>query len=335
MAWEIQKIEALLKKKLDEKGPTGEAIYGDYTGARRALDEDVLAEIKKKVPEMTDHGVDHVIHVLDNIYRLLENVIGELSEIELYALCVSTLFHDVGNIKGRDAHEKNISDIYNFVRGEKHNRYRAEKNAITAIAGAHGGKTRDGSSDTIKPLSSSMYLHKEAIRAKELAAVLRFADELAEGPQRTSAYMLDRHQYSEDSAIYHAYADMTNVIIDKGNGRIALDYFIDVTFKDDDLYVNSIKLSKMLIFIYQRIIKLDQERKYTKHYCNWISTFTNTSATLNFLINNEPIDLNLSPIILSDLVVPGEKTKNIDDEYPDYEADKLVGKIMTLAARGE
>ena len=124
--------------------------------------------------------------------------------LELYLLSVSILFHDVGNLHGRVDHHRKISSIYNACRHQEP-RFNTERTAVLSIAGAHTGCTKDGSKDTLRDVYPGSF-QGETIRGQELAAVLRLADELAEGPHRTSAYLLHHGGYKPASQIYHRYA---------------------------------------------------------------------------------------------------------------------------------
>ena len=68
----------------------------------------------------------------------------------------------------------------------------------------------------------------QLVRLRELAAVLRFADELAEGPQRTSEFMQEEGLYDSESQQFHDYANITNILIERQNSRIVITYEIDI-----------------------------------------------------------------------------------------------------------
>lgn len=328
--WNELKIEKLLEKKLKKEfGKTrGEEIYGDYTAARKLLVEDILDEIQRIEPNLTKHGATHVYDVLKKISKLLGDDIDNLSADDLYCLCVSALFHDVGNLHGRDEHNKKISDIYAYVR-KNDQKYRDEQYIVTRVCEAHCGCSEDGSKDTLKDVPTSYPLHENEVKPQMIATILRFADELAEGPQRTSAYMQARHLYAPDSRIHHEYASITKIFVDRGNGRIVITYDLEIKSKDGKLDTDAFPaLEELLNYVYKRIVKLDQERKYAKHYCLLLSPFKETSVQLNFWLDKNMLNIGLGAMILSDLVLPGDEEKDIPQRNKEYEINDIFKKIQ-------
>lgn len=338
--WRQRSIEIRLRDKLEghyglEKG---QECNANYISARRALVENILPEIKAMEPTLTDHSADHVANVLDNVEKVLGEDIEKLTPLELYILSVSVLFHDVGNLHGREKHNRNISSIYDFARN-KDASFGREKSIVLKIAGAHSGKASDGTSDTLKEVPLEMQLDGEKIRAQYLAAVLRLADELAEGCQRTSVYMLSEHKYDQNSKIYHAYASITDVCIDRPQGRIALSYLFQTITTGAGLVVMSSELSvplqDMLAFTYKRVSKLDEERKYTKYYCDWLAPFKAVSVRMDFWVGGNHVEVGINPVVLGDLVVPGEsRQKDIGERDAAYAIDTIVGRIVAAGQKG-
>ena len=70
---------------------------------------------------------------------------------------------------------------------------------VVRATSAHTGKAQDGSCDTLKEVAELDHLANRPVRLRELAAILRFADELAEGPQRTSEFMQVEDLYESES----------------------------------------------------------------------------------------------------------------------------------------
>lgn len=84
---------------------------------------------------------------------------------------------------------------------------------ITDIAMAHGGFNEDGDRDTIgslpyeNPPRISTGRTGE-VRVKKLAAILRFADEIADDNTRTSRFLVDTvGRVRPESEIFHVYAE--------------------------------------------------------------------------------------------------------------------------------
>ncbi|WP_282087156.1 HD domain-containing protein [Aquimarina algiphila] len=328
--WNTTTYEEKLGEKLKEQfgKERGEELYTQYTTARNTLVADnFFSEIKAKEANLTDHSERHICDVLNNVEKLLGEQIEMFTGIELYCLALVVLFHDVGNIEGRDGHNLNIADTYNFVR-KKEPRYNHERAVVIKAAQAHCGKAKDGGRDTLKDLDEVGNLEGEKIAFRDIAAILRFADELAEGNQRTSNFMIERHKYAEKSEIFHLYAQMTEVFIDRQGGRIVLTYNIDI----DSAQHNAESLKKLLEFIYVRIIKLDEERRYAKYYCDILVPFKKTSIQFNFSKDGLPTNLDIGKIEIHDrFPVPGEMDPDLEsfqNRFKELKIDDLLGSLF-------
>jgi len=323
---EILAIENFLGKKLKkELGPDkGSVYYSNYIQAKKTLVQEILPEIKKIEKNLTDHGPQHIDNVLDNAYKLLGEDIYNLSAFDLYTLCIIILFHDVGIIWGRKDHHKNISIIYDYVRKD-HNRFRDEKILVTTAVRAHTGEAIDGSKDTLKDIKNEDYfLDGNSIQLQDLAAILRFSDELAEGRQRTSNFMIENNLFSKNSRVFHQFSNITRISIARETNRIVINYDINIPA------LNKREISdfkELMKFCYNRIIKLDEERKYNKHYTNYLSSFKTTSAKFQIYVNDELRQLDLNPIILDDLTIPGQNSKSITEIDNNYVLEHILKKI--------
>lgn len=325
--WNPLRIESVLKDKLiDELGQiNGEERYSSYVEARRILLEQLLEEIKANQPSLSDHGPSHIADVLQKSYELLGNEIDQLTAIELYTLCVSILFHDVGNFHDRKRHNIRIAEIYDLVR-KKEPHFATERSAVLAIAGAHTGFCAKGSRNTLKSLQT-FGVFGSPVRFQPIAALLRFADELAEGPQRTSLMMQHFDKYEEESKIFHQLANVTAYTVDKANARIQINYSIYIEIDDEGkLFYEKVPLLELLGKITERISKLNEERVYCRYYCNWLEKYKEVSVNFQFIHEHEYVELGLEPLVLNDLIVPGEQTANLSD--PNYSASSLHQRLM-------
>jgi hypothetical protein len=309
---EIEKyLEKILKKELGQYD--GVNYFADYVKARHDLVEAILPNIKITEPSLTDHGASHVANVLKNAWQLLTyhdagkkmETIKKFTALDLYVLCLSVLFHDVGNINGRSNHNRKVLNVYNYVRNNS-SKYYDEKRLITKTAEVHCGETNTGSRDTLLDIGNELYpLSGNPIKLLEISSILRFADELAEGPQRTSDYLLRTDKITPESQIYHKYADITHIFIDRDGGRIVLRY--DINIKNETID----SLEKLLLYTYKRIMKLDEERKYAKFYSKYLAPFMQTEITFNFYNKeelSEELLLSIGRIILDDKCIPrGDK----------------------------
>ena len=337
--WTLSKFETRMKIALhDEFDEAGaDELFAQYVAARQVLLEDVFEEIRGTEPYLSDHGPRHIRNVLDNVDELLPPNENHFSAIELYLLGLSVLFHDVGNLEGRKNHNQKISKYYDHVRGGHSARFAGEKHLVVSAAQAHTGKAKDGSHDTINDVPDVLHLVGRPIRLRGISAVVRFADELAEGPQRTSHFLRAAGGYPKDSETFHDYAATTSIAIDRGNRRIALTYnLVFETYGARDAERLD-RLRKLLEFIYHRIAKLDGERKYARFYCpELLLPFGETSVAFNVQAGGEFQDLGLREIQLSDKVVPDERMRalpEIDDCFCSATVTERLRAILAEEAK--
>ena len=297
--------------------------------------EHVYPELKGIEPMVSDHSDKHIANVMKNVDHLLEDCYDELDGINLYCLGIIILFHDVGIIKGRKSHNKNIADVYNKVRNMQA-AFNQERNLIIRAAEAHTGiNAKDGSTDTLKDVTEIDHLHGYKVYLRELAALLRLADECAEGPQRTSDYLSRTDAYGPSSK-YHEYASITEPFIDKGGQRIVLTYNIDISSEK----INSGWVKTILEFTFKRILKLDTERKYCRYYTQKLFPFKKTEANISFSIDGIPQDLPLPPIILTDnvtlpLIEDAILVNEIEAKDPLYVIDSIVSALQKKIPDGQ
>lgn len=348
--WETLEIEQKIQTALiRDLGRThGDTRFGYYVTTRSHLLENVLEEIKAVQPTMTDHGPKHIRDVLQNIDDLLgdsigrwdrdkkELQVGALNGMELYILGLTALFHDVGNVFERSEHQKQIGLIYDSARPALNGfRNHEEKQITLDICKAHCGDGVDGSKNTLQFVAERSKLDRKEVRPKLIAPILRFADELAEGEQRTSHLMMRLHAYPKESIPFHLYASCSSVDIDRSHGRICLKYHIALSLPgEEEVEMNrnssticTTNLTEFLDFVYRRIEKLNQERQYAKHYCALLDIFKETSASLNFWYRGQPVPVDLPAIVMSDLVVPNDPQKSVVDRDNQYRPTDLVCKL--------
>ena len=285
--------------------------------------------IKGTEPSLSDHGIAHIFNVKHNVVQLLsdDGLIKGLTGIEMYCLGMLVLFHDVGNVFGRKNHRNRVAEVFDQIRG-KAKSFRHEKALVVKATKAHTGTAQDGSRDTLKEVDDREHLESKSVRLRELAAILRFADELAEGPQRTSDFMQDMELYDEGSRIFHEYASSTNIMIDRGHGRIILTYEITIEVESTDESRRE-HLFKFLDFVYKRILKLNQERQYARYYSKLLDPFKLTEVKFNFHCGQEILDTDLLPLRLTDIVVPGESTKEVAEIDATYDIKTLVADLLS------
>lgn len=302
-----------------------------YVRARTVLLENVYEEIRGREPNLTDHGPRHIQHVLENVFKLLEHDLDYFRPIEHYVLGLGVLFHDVGNLLGRRDHDKRIAQFYDHIRGE--DEYAQEKSVVVRISQAHSGKTRDGSLNTLADVPKTSQLDGWPVRAREVAAIVRFADELAEGPRRTSSYMRSHARYDPESAPHHDYSSATDIAIDKGNKRIAVAYQFNVV-TEKGIEEELSKLKEFLEFAYGRLGKMDLERKYARFHCSRpLDSFQNITVRLEVQIDGEYVDDPPLEATISDEVSLDDDPVLLSDRDSKWSPDTIADQIREEAGR--
>ncbi|MFT7009849.1 MAG: hypothetical protein ACJAXJ_004403 [Colwellia sp.] len=226
----------LLEKLLNKVGqhndlehfPTPESHYKKYCDITEQLRANVypkinagLASLSNRSGLYTDHSDSHfdlVVHYAglmlglntSNIDDIAKEVISDkwiLTPYEIYILLLSIRFHDVGNIYGREDHERMISKVINEFSITHLITNPIEAKKISQIGGAHGGKTPSGSKDTIGNLAESENFdgHIKDVKHKKIAAITRFADEICENRQRTGNIV--ESTIPVHNMVYHKYAE--------------------------------------------------------------------------------------------------------------------------------
>lgn len=320
--WIETELEKHMHQKLVEEfnEQIGTTYYSQYNIAREYLVNNIFSYIATVEPSLTDHSDKHIENVLNNVWYLIQGDLHKFNAIELYLLCLSVLFHDSGNINGREGHNKKIADIYSDVVGTNSARLQ-EKRLVTMIVRAHCGKSKRNNPDTLTEVDEKASLFSREIKVREIAGIIRFADELAEGPQRTSDYLIKCGKIDEASLIYHKYASITEIYVGKNDGRIAITYNIEIPVTDIDL-------ETLIRFVYKRIIKLDTERRYCKYYAPSLNNFKTTDVQINIL--DEGMDIaDLPKIQLEDKYILSEESieEMIYGRYPELRIESIVQKI--------
>lgn len=337
--WKQRPFEDETKKELD-KLVDGDTFWSRYTHTRDDIADNVLQWVASQVPGLSDHGVRHISNVIDNVGQVLGITsrgmvydgapIEQVAPFERLLLLMGALLHDIGNVRGRTGHNLVMTEVWrnsghlSFERWDP-----ADRRTIAALCRAHTGKARDGGDDTLKELTASpQYFLGDPVPLAKLAATLRFADELAEGSQRTSRFLLFQGLYAVESVDFHRYANSTRVTIDRANGRIALNYDIELTNpgfgEGADLRRN---LRSLLELIFKRVLKLEKERVYARHYApDWLA-FSETSVLITIERDHEPV-CDLEPLVLNDFNLRHDDGAWLSKVNPGYDVDQILGQIL-------
>lgn len=214
---------------------------------------------------LNDHGSDHVAMVVRRAGDLLFQGEGQwpITPYEAFILLLAIHFHDVGNYLGRSRHEERIDQVMRDLGSEFLGGDSIEQRMIKDVAMAHGG-TRNGSMDTIGQLS----YERTTPNVFLLAAILRFADELADDYSRTSRFLIKQDTkalYKGSEAYHHYSAALRRVTIDSTQRRIELRFELPADLTSRKLAKND---SRVFLFdeIRARLTKVHSEHLYCSQF---------------------------------------------------------------------
>ena len=246
----------------------------DYYRRFQGLDEHLNTKVHPHINNgaavkgdgwLTDHGTQHITTVIRRASELL--VDGEsllLTPYEAFLLLAAIHFHDVGNVFGRDKHEQQIARLMQELDDSLIGSDGIERRMIRDIATAHGGyaDTEGYDRDTIGRLSWEPAKSSREPRVQLLAAVLRFADELADDHTRTSRFLVDK-QLVQKSEIYHVYADrLRHVRIRPEDHKVVLQFELDVAHATKKYWKGRRK-----VYLYDEIVERSLKMHREHVYC--------------------------------------------------------------------
>lgn len=282
------------------------------------------------------HGKPHVDSVIKRASQLIETESCVLSAYEVYFLLTAVQLHDVWNILGRDGHEVQFREhsgrIEELLGDES-----AEKRVIKRIAEAHGGK-HNGDEDTIQHIIDEPVLN-QAVRAKFLAALLRFADEVADDSQRVSPFAIQVGSITPESLLFHKYSSsLQSVMIDAKGKAIELHY--ELTREDAQQEFQKNGHSWFLIEeILHRNLKMHRERIYCMRFLIPSIQIDSISTKINiYRSKNSAQSLFVIGYRLEDKGYPSASDSAIYKLCPElakwHEGEPLNGKSLIARIEG-
>ena len=220
---------------------------------------------------LTDHGSDHVQTVIKRVTALLDDPDNSnaLNGYEIFLLLCAIHFHDLGNINGRNEHEKRVSKMMKHV--ESHFGDNIEKLMIRKIAEAHGGRV-NGDLDTIVYLDHKIPVFGIDIRPRMLAAILKFADEISDDSNRANRVLMELDAIPKKSLIYHKYASsLHSVMLRESCKSVELNYVVNINEMCETipkLNPQTKKYKKVFLLdeIFERLNKMYLERLYCNRF---------------------------------------------------------------------
>lgn len=238
---------------------------------------------------LTDHGPKHVKMVIKRASEFLNNGpdINLLTPFEVLILLLSIQIHDVGNIFGRNNHELNSEIIIRQIGEGVSRQHKVIWDYVYAIAKAHKG-------NEIQKLNIEEYYLGQVIRPQFIAAILKFADELAEDRTRADRYNLISGNISKnrpEAELFHQYALALHSLSPDTESR-SIKFFFNIEgqlakrtfFKK--LKDGSIKECYLLDEIYLRTLKAHYERLYCMRFMRPEINFDLITVTIRIKLDN-------------------------------------------------
>lgn len=268
--------------------------------------EHIDAGLSANTPEhglYTAHNSEHfdeVVLYAGELLGVTEDGTGDLGlkPYELYVLLVAIRVHDAGNIHGREDHEKKCFFVLRNC-GAAAGEDDAEKKIIGNIAQAHGGKTANGDKDTIRTLNQSIGISRLSIRARLIASILRFSDEICESRRRANNYLIKYGNMPKHSELFHRYAaSITESSISLPDRRISLKYTINLkdAIRPWGCAISGEKTESFLVDeILERLEKMDRERRYCNIFSREIYTIDSIRASID-IVNDDYETIHQIPI---------------------------------------
>ena len=253
--------------------------------------------------------------------------IPQIDAYEGFLLLCAIQVHDVGNVFGREEHEKKCREILQR-QGSLILPDNPEIMEISRIAMVHGGAYGDDR-DTISALLPNTGLKARTIKPRFLAALLRFADELADDSTRADQEALDNGLMPQWSRIYHEYSrSLHSVSVDRPeNGPIGVSLFYEFS---DELATQTLEKNgkdKLLLDeIYDRTIKMERERRYCMRFLRPNISVDEIRVKITIqnsrnLIKNDVITYTLAEVGYPDTPVSG-RIKDFGEEIRNGKEEK-------------
>lgn len=305
---------------------------------REYIQSNITLGALQKEPDrlLTEHGTRHFDDLIVAISKLVSSKTCELSALEIFFLLAAAQAHDIGNILGRENHESAVHEVFNDAFKKTSYIDSSEKHTFLTIAQAHSGKD-EGDKDTInKLISHKVSHHDQQIRARELAAILRFADELCDSPSRALKYFLYKKKMPPKSEIFHIYAkSLDATVIDVKNKQINLTYKFDVSTasKKFNKGVNSkIKRVYLLDEIFERNIKMHLERIYCMRFIRSLVDINHIDVEIQIFTDDYKALLKRYDYRLIDRGYPSDKIR-IEDICENGKEKLAVNKGKILSGK--
>ncbi|MBZ0206903.1 MAG: hypothetical protein K8H89_11305 [Flavobacteriales bacterium] len=279
---------------LDEsKGKQAQFPHGEDYGYKYCVMSDALhtwvhPEVEKGAMIkdgglLTGHASHHVRTLQQRCGELLEGSSVNLSLLEIYILLVAAHIHDVGNVLGRKGHEVSAQKILELIGNGIVGQDKLVNQCAFQIAQAHKG-------NVLHILPSEDHVLGHPVKVLFLAALLKFADELAENYQRANNLMAALGELPPESELYHQYAQAVNTIKARPQSRdIIMMYNVDRLLMCKKFQKKDETIT-LLDEIHLRVLKTYAERVYCMKYLRPYINIDTIKVTIRIEENKQVVE---------------------------------------------
>lgn len=280
---------------------------------------------------LTDHGPEHIATVIQRASALCCKPKPVLNPYEVYLLLVGIHFHDVGNIFGREHHERKITEVMGKLDQTLIGSDKLQHRMIRDLAMMHGGEAvvgPPGNKDTIGQLK---YAATKTPRIPLLAAILRLSDELAEDHTRTNRFIIEG-AIPQEAEAYHLYADrLREVRVESDEHRVELVFEINEAIANRRVHKGK---DEIYLFdeILRRTIKTHSENVYCSRFMRHVIHIDHVRVTIKICSEDYMKVRDKLVYVLREQGYPSS-TATIADLCPDLQfktASELINHIKTL-----
>ena len=319
---ELVGIEVLLRTKLglEFTAEKSSEMFEGYRAARKKVLVNDSPYCKG------DHSVEHVQDLFEKMHAIVGPEAKGLSAIQLYMICLAGLFHEIGTLECNKSHKLSVSKAYDDVR-QGNWKYSQERSALISVISANSGFCKQVAGEDLLKKLQDHGLFDQRVNLRPVGAILRFADELLSSPKRTNRTVSVIENAVKDPQIIERINEVMDLTVDREHERICGTCSIRLELDENgDITDEKVSLNALLQGITERISRLNQERKYCSFYSSCIGGFKEISVDFEFVFDGDYLDHGIGPLILNDLVVPGQLLENVCE--PKYSVDKLMTKIQ-------
>ena len=264
--WLSQQPDACFPQHAGQRYPLRYEMVSEYLNhaVHRHVEKGALVQ---NDGYLTDHGPEHIKMVIRRAGELLGDPIESYPQLDaygVYLLLMAAHFHDVGNLYGRKEHEKKTGPIMAEL-GKLAGTEMVEKKAIRQIASSHGGSF-NGDKDTIHRLPKRDALLGVDVDFQAIAAILRFADELADDSSRAARALIELGVIPTKSEVFHTYSkSLQSVQVKPAQGLVIL-RFSFLKAAAIRKFGKGRRKVYLLDEIYERTLKMHFERQYCMRF---------------------------------------------------------------------